>query len=284
LSIPFDIPIGRILIHAGRRIRFEGDLGNWVLRFSDVRTGGPVQVTDPKTGQLVLTAVEWVRQEMLAGRLFDPLAGRLSAEGRQLEFAGLDSPACIKRDPKSAWRFRWGWAVLQAGIERTDEAYGKFIARRAADLARNDDLGEPKPSTLRRWVRRLQKGGARTSTLVSLSGRVHGQSQLCPLDDGLVHDAAIYYWAEPGASIRDAESYMVGEREKLIAEGCTELPREAPTYETVRLRVRSLESHDTSKTKFGKAYADKEFNEVGDHVQATRFGERVYFDGTETRT
>jgi hypothetical protein len=230
----------------------------------------------------VLPTVDWVRQEHLAGRLVDPISDRQSSDTRRNHFAGLDASACTRRDRKVAHRFRWTIAALKAALPRTDEAYGRFIDDKAELLEGADGRKPPSCSTLRRWVRKFEAGGARIFTLVSLAGRNHGCSQLCDSDDSLVQEAAIYHWAEPRASIRDAEAYMVAERAKLLEQGI-DLPKTAPSYEAVRLRVRKLETYETWKRKFGKAAADKKFGAVGESIPATRFGERVYGDGTETR-
>lgn len=282
MSLPFHLPIGRIVLHQGRRIRFEGDLGDWTLRFSDVRTGAPFQVQDPKTGSLVLPTVEWVRQEFLVGRLVDPVGERQSIGDRRNHFAGLDATACSRRDRKVLARSKWAIAAIKAGLPRTDEAYGRFIETHAEEFSALTGRKQPSCSTLRRWVRKFEAGGARVFTLVSLAGRRHGCSQLCKTDDRLVHEAAIYYWAEARASIKDAEAYMRAERDKLIEAGA-DLPSKAPSYEAVRLRVRLLETFETHKRRFGKASAEKRFGAVGESIQATRFGERIYGDGTELR-
>jgi putative transposase len=281
MTLPINLSTGSTLLHNGSRIKFNRDLGDDFLDISDCRTGGPYQVVDEATGQRTMPTLQWVGREFRAGRLVDLGALRVSASGRQAEFLGLDTSACIARDPKFAWRFRWTWAALKSGIVRSDPAYAEFISRRCPDLAREDGLREPGASTLRKWVRDMEKMEFRPGTLLSHNGRVKGQSQLPELDDRLVHEAAIYYWAEPHASVMDAAAYMFAERQKAIASGAKGLGADRPTYETVRLRVRSLESYDTYASKHGKAAADAKFNATGVSVEATRIMERVFIDGTE---
>lgn len=75
---------------------------------------------------------------------------------------------------------------------------------------------------------------------------------------------------------------MRAQRDSLIEAGA-DLPPKPPSYEAVRLRVRLLETFETHKRKFGKASAEKKFGAVGESIKATRFGERIYGDGTELR-
>ena len=44
MSLPFGITVGDILLHDGRRLRFEADLGDDDLHITDVRTAARLRV------------------------------------------------------------------------------------------------------------------------------------------------------------------------------------------------------------------------------------------------
>src|SRR3546814_3582346 len=50
MSTPFTLPLHTILDHEGRKIQYQGHLGDNLLSFTDVRSGSPVTVIDPVTG------------------------------------------------------------------------------------------------------------------------------------------------------------------------------------------------------------------------------------------
>lgn len=232
MTLPFNLSVGDFLDHdAGQRLRFDSDLGGGLLRITDVRTAGPLQVVDSETGALVAPTVDWLRQEHAAGRLKAVRAEIASAAGCQRDLSGCDTDACEAIDPKAPWRQAWTEAAVKADPVKTDEGYKAFIGANAERIhaALNErreaigrtarSYGSPRPSTLRRWVREAPDDYA-PDAFVSRAGRAKGQSQLSPADDRMVHDAAHYYWGEPKASIRDAYTVLVARWMK--ANGVTE--------------------------------------------------------------
>lgn len=80
--------LGLILIHNGRKIQLEKDLGDWVLGFVDVETGLDYFVYSDACDQPIRTTIDWLYAEREAGRLIDPNEGS-DMDGRRRTF--LDS-------------------------------------------------------------------------------------------------------------------------------------------------------------------------------------------------
>lgn len=282
--------IGLILVHNGRRIRLEKDLGDWVLGFVDEETGLDYLVLSDACDQPLRTTIDWLYAEKEAGRLVDPAEGS-DHDARKRTFLGLDRAACIARDRKSAWRFRWAWAVVKDGPDTTsDDSYRDWIKTRP-DLVPDEDGNAqplPKPSSLRRWVRKLVAARGRRGALVSAAGRLKGQSPLPGLEDWLVQESAIYFWsAEEAPAILDAGAYYIEMRDR-IADGSDEelkarLAENPVRLETVRKRVRDLEGAATTEAKEGARRARRMFEAAGEGVPVERFLERVEIDGMECR-
>lgn len=280
MSIPFNLPIGGVLNHAGRRMRFEGDFGENVLSFIDCRTLARVLVPDEQTGSPVPPDIAWVMREWKAGRLTQETGGNAKS-ARRNKLKNLDASTRATLDLKYQWKAAWGMAARDAGLLKTDAAYRSFIERTSGQPGFISKFGDPTPSSLRRWVRELGEDGDGPATLVSVAGRAKGSSQLTPLDDALVHEAAIFYWSDRKASIADAYTHLSCERAKLEVERREDLGPSLPSYETVRLRVRSLDTYATRKQKYGDAAADRMFSASGEPIPVTRPFERVFLDGTE---
>src|SRR3546814_3852650 len=124
----------------------------------------------------------------------------------------------------------------------------------SSDVCSSDlNFPPPSPSTRRRHVRVLENVGSSMSVFVSAAGRANGQSQLVESEDALVHDVALRYWTTPRWSIRDAYVILVREWGALLDAGVTDLSNSVPTYETLRLRVRKLET-DRKSTRLNSSH------------------------------
>lgn len=281
--------IGLILIHNGRRIRLAKDLGDWVLGFVDDETGYDYLVLTDYCDQPIRTTIDWLFTEKEAGRLVDPCEAE-DHDGRRRLVLGLDRAACAARDPKAAWRFRWASAVLKDGPDTTsDDSYKTWIEERTDLIC--DDKGTPQAipaaSSLRRWVRKLFAAQGRRGSLVSCAGRLKGKSPLPGLEDFLVTEAALYYWAAEDASFVDSGGYYIDARDR-IADGNDEelkkrLASKPVRLETIRARARQLEGGPTTAAKKGDRRARRMFEPAGRGVPTERFLERVEMDGLELR-
>lgn len=281
MSLPMKLPIGTILLHEGRAIRFEGELGDGLLRFTDVRTAGPVQVETSPGGTPSCPDIAWVRRELLAGRLIKASIPQSCSIEHEGELARCDSAACEEIDPKSAWRRDWTIAAHGADLKKTDSEYAAFIARQHDSPSLNHpDWGSPSAPTLRKWVRGMPDEYA-PGHYISRAGRPKGFSPLKPGADSLVYEAALYYWGDKRASCKDAFELMRDNWTKLQQASPALAGKTLPTYETVRLRINSLVSYSTVAAKFGRERAEKMFGAVGNAIPTTRVLERVFIDGVE---
>src|SRR3546814_13522718 len=85
---------------------------------------------------------------------------------RSKEVARLDAAACIALDKKSSWRMAWALKAYQAGLAKTDLAFGKFITGKRSEIVSSENFPPPSPSTLRRHVRVLENVGSSMSVFV----------------------------------------------------------------------------------------------------------------------
>src|SRR3546814_2783958 len=97
-----------------------------------------------------MATFEWVAQEYAAGRLKRQTPSVVDRQGRQKEVARLDAAACIALDKKSSWRMAWALKAYQAGLAKTDLAFGKFITGKRSEIVSSENFPPPSPSTLRR--------------------------------------------------------------------------------------------------------------------------------------
>jgi len=253
------------------------------------KPGSTIFVYSDVCDEPIRTTIDWLYAEKEAGRLIDPNEGS-DMDGRRRTFLGLDKVECIRRDKKSAWRFRWAWAAMKDGPKTTSgNSYREFIASRP-DLV-NDEAGNPerlpKPSSLRRWERKLRAAKGRRGALVTCAGRLKGQSPLPGFEDWLVHEAALYFWSAEGLQIVDAGGCYIDMRDRILDGDDEELKRrlsaEPVRMETIRTRVRSLEGAATTEARDGARRSRRMFQPAGVGVPVERFLERVEIDGLELR-
>ncbi|MEA3051913.1 MAG: putative transposase [Sphingomonadales bacterium] len=285
MSLPFGIAIGDIILLGERKIRFEADLGDDDLHFTDVRTGARVRVEDPETGDLHTPTTTWLLTALKAGQIFHARSNRAVPDDRRGDLTQVDEDAADTIDPRSSWRRTWVREAKAARV-KSEPACDAFIAINHARIAqeyfnrKGRKYKKPGASTLKKWILKTPKGCA-PGAHVSLAGRPKGQSQLTDAEDALVHEAALYFWADKGAFIVDAEAVMVRGWRALKEKGGYDLAEKRPSYEAVRLRVWSIATFTTVLTKFGRERAEKMFGAVGEPIEVHRAFQRVFVDGTE---
>lgn len=282
MSLPCDLVVGDILMSERRKIRFEADLGEGDLHFTDVRTGARLRVPDPTTGELVTTTTAWLLREVRAGRISKQRPRRRKNEDRRGDMSHVDEDAADSVDPRYSWRKTWVRQARQLSVksepacERFIKSHGERIVAEYRDR-KGRAYNLPGASTLRRWIAN-EADEFQPAALISLAGRPRGQSPLTDQEDDAVTEAAIYCWAEPGASVRDGHVRLENAWNKLPADQKGE---KVPTYETVRLRFHSLATYETVKAKFGQDKAERMFGAVGESFDINRAFEKVFVDGFE---
>ena len=266
----------------GYDVRLECIHSSGVVELRDLKTLNLVQVKDPKTGNLTAPTVEWMREAYKCGMLYQIGLGPISAHDRQRQFEKLDPDACQDLDPRSTWRFRLALRAAKDNVPITDAAYRTWLSENYGREEGDTDFPRPAPSTLRRWVRTMEKRGSRTGSLVSLRGRQQGKSQLEPVVDSLVHNAALWYWTRKRASQADAYAWLVDQinsaNESLPAPRTK--PYRTPSSETLRKRINRLRCFDTVRMKYGDTAAAKQFEGSGETIAADRVLEICFMDAT----
>jgi hypothetical protein len=280
MGISFWLPIGHVLKHGDRQMRFEEALGQDILRFRYVDGDEEVVLVPCPEGEgFVLPTVKWILAGFRAGNVVDPDFNREIAS-RSAENLHLDRSACLTIDPKCGWRFDWAEAATRAGITKTEDSAKAWISQHSGPGSK------PSPRSLLRWMQNLARGGGRIGALVSAAGRQKGQSQLSDLEDRLVHKWALRYWRPNSLNGRlahkeDAAAQMQVEWDLLKEKGVPGLGEEAPSSETMRKRINSLECYSTHASRFGRASADRLYSPSGEPVPIEQPFERIFMDGVE---
>lgn len=280
MSMPFALAENAILNFGARKLRFVRELGDGFLHFRYADGEQELLTVPSKCGtEAQLPSVGWVIAQFAAGTLIDP-AYDLDHLDRTNQYLFLDRSACEDIDPKCGWKFDWADAAIRARFTRTAGATRAWIQK-------TEGLEpKPAPSTLLRWMKRLERDGGRIGALVNCAGRPKGHSQLTDVEDRLVHKWALYYWRPPlgGATLafkEDAAAMVQTEWDQLKEQGYLYLSDEAPSPECVRDRINSLMCYSTYASRYGLLAADKLFSPSGEPLQVERCFERIYMDGTE---
>ena len=277
-NIPFHLPEGHILDFGNRQIKFEEALGDGLLRFRYLDGDGEV-VLVPDSGGFVLPSVFWAIEQFRAGNLLDK-DFRPDLQKCRVNNLLLDRAACLLIDSRCGWRFDWAEAAIREGITRTEDAARVWIAEA-------DGPGKkPQPRSLLRWMRKIELAGGRIGAIVSASGRPKGHSQLSDVEDRLVHKWAMGFWYPSSLNGRlahkeDAAAMVVAEWDLLAEMSVPGLGDEAPSAETVRKRINSLECYSTHAARYGRPAADRYYSPSGEPVAIERPFERIFMDGVE---
>lgn len=286
--VPFMLPENTCLVHVKLgRIRFLGHLGDWVLRFVD-EAGNLVRIPLESSNELVMTTVPWVIAEFHAGRLHDPVYAEAGST-REGRFLGLDRAACVARDPRCAYRWGWGMAALEAGLQYS-EAQIKAWLPTARPVGHPDDpvaiskmlAVTPPWRSLIRFMKRLRTGGLEIGSCVNGSGRQEGEGQLSEIEDRLIENVALQFNSNPLlATADDAAALCVRYWQEMKASGVDGLRAAPPTAEAIRLRIIRTENPTTRAMRQSPGAARRFFDAHGEPVGSERPFERAYVDGVE---
>ncbi|MEO1968473.1 MAG: integrase [Sphingomonadaceae bacterium] len=266
----------------GRDVRLERVHNNGSIELIDLKTLDRVQIIDPSTGMPTAPTIEWMREAYKGGMLYLVDKRPSCADERQRIYERLDPDACGDLDPKSVWRFRLAYRASKDSIKKTDDAAASWLSDNFGSEEGDRDFPCPAPSSLRRWIRDLEQRSPRTGSLVSLRGRRAGQSQLNPIVDALVHEAALWFWTRKRAKMIEAYAWL---KERIAATNSALLeerrtPYPTPSFETLRKRIQRLRCHDTVLSKEGEKAAAKLYHGSGEGIKADRVLEICFMDAT----
>lgn len=287
LSSASDPFIGGLAVDAefrcdGRDVRLQRIRNDGVVELIDLKTLSFVQTVDPETGERTAPTIEWMREAYKQGMLYQIGLGDIDACERQRQYEKLDPDSCKDLDPKSVWRFRLAFRAAKAGIAKTDEGAAIWLADNYGSAEGDTDFPRPSPSSLRRWMRDLEKRGARTASLVSLRGRKSGNSQLEPIVDALVHKAVHWFYTRKRATLTEAYAWLkeqIAKANLSLPIGRSE-PYKTPSFETLRKRIKRLRCHATAAYREGEKAAAKLYKGSGESIKADRVLEICFMDAT----
>ena len=279
IAHPLSLPAGMRLLHNDIPLVHMGYLGSWRV---DIRRedGRPLTLGQDAHGRDVPLDIDWILEQSLANALFDADSPLKPIGGRRAVFLKLPHAACIARDPAAGDRHAWAMAALDAQIPRSMPRAKKFIEERKSDLPQIE-LGA---RTLIYWIARLcEDPRRRIGNLVSTAGRLDGQSQLHPDLNAIVHQEAATFWTGEHPTFFDAAADVLGTFEEKQEAG--EIPSHlaCPSYETVRYRIKKLETSLSLETRKNRHRSDRFFGANGEPVEVTRPFERVTLDGVVHR-
>lgn len=265
-------------ITATRPIEGCADESNLFIELVDEQTRRPLQYRDPETGEKQPFTLAILRDLYAIGKASFSSEPE-SATERQGRFATMDPHAIIDRDPKARWKANLAQRALQSGVKRTDRECRDFLEDHYGTEQGDFDYPKPSPSTLRRWMSKLVKSRKDASVLASLAGRPKGRSQLDPVVDGLVHEAALYFWTRPRAQVMDAFSWLSDQIDRLPSknDGSIHL---CPSKQTLYKRVDALRCYDTVKAKHGEREAERRYRGSGENLVVNDLLDVVLMDAT----
>lgn len=280
--LEYGIAIGHEFWHGTIRLRVERVEADGGVDLRNSRTGALVTIRNPD-GSTSRTTVEWMRLEYAAGRLVSVVPSAESVSERQQRFLSMDASIAVARDRKSTWRRSLAWRASTDEVLSSDAACGAWLdgnyGRQPGDLA----YPRPHGSSLRRWMRALDKGDNRIGAVVSQAGRLRNSSQLPAEVDMAVNEAAMYFYcAGPGCSQTASDSYLDELVVKLNQQHPgRDQPFVKPSRQTLRKRIEKLECFETWEAKYGRESAERKYRGAGEPILVDHVLEVCLMDATE---
>ena len=244
----------------------------------DRKTRKPLLYRDPDSGEKVTFTLTILRKLFQIGKAAFKHKPENASE-RQGRYALMDPHAILDRDPKARWKTDLAQRALTAGTKLTDRECREFLEDNYGKEIGDFSYPKPSPSTLRRAMSKLRKNKHDASVLASGAGRPKGRSQLDPIIDALVHNAALFYWTRPRAQVVDAHAWLDDQIEKLKAKSGISSYK-CPSKQTVYKRVDALRCYDTVKSKLGEKEAERRYRGSGENLVVNDLLDVVLMDAT----
>lgn len=294
----FTLPIaeGQAFLYDRSRYVFHGWVGNR-LHITD-EAGHVLLIDDESVDGEAMPIASWFLQEYIRSRISIPSSSQNERDKRDR----LDLAAAVVRDPTSLKRFTWGLLAHSAKLPKTNAKIQKWLMETPCPDVPGIEFSAPsskarceilhklqsefaiKPSarSVIEWMAKIKKGEG-ISAFVNRAGRPDGHSQLPPKVDQLVSRTTELFYEHPDKlpSIEDAAGLATHWWERLHAEGEADIGTTAPTYETIRHRIRKNENFENYKLRYGAFRARAKFAPKGESIEITRPFELIYMDGVE---
>lgn len=295
-GLPLPVKIGQAFVCEGRKLILQGKVGDR-LHITD-QNGSVFLVLDKNLGGEALPDETWLWQEFLAGRLIVTLSGRPQEDRRER----LDVAAAVVRDPASLKRYTWARMGRAAGLKQNQQDVQRWLDNTPCpdvppiSFSTSDALHrqkvtakleavfavKPKARAVMEWMKVL-KAGRGIGAFVNKAGRPLEHSQLPPKVNSIVGRVTELYYERPEdfPSMEDAAALASMLWEKLAESGDINLGAEAPSYETIRRRIRRNETYANYLLRYGRHAAMAKFAPKGEPIPVTKPFERIFVDGTE---
>lgn len=294
---------GDRIVHLGRRLVYNGELGEGLLDIAYEAAGNRFLVIDQDDGTTAMPTVNWLTNELAAGHVtFE----RLRRRGNRVipippmanaEIEGQE-PAAIEITRKLRW--------LRALDERPDLRFSDaslhaFIAITSLK-PEFQRYPAPHPSTLRRWYNNRGVPGERCiGDMRCGRGRYPRLSALDPVVAKAMNRYVARYWADRALSMTDAygllttlvahlEDRKVGRRRLTNGQYANRLHKPSPdlldadlhcpSFETFRRRLNAAQNRMTYEARYGAKAAEELYRTNLGSPTATRILERAELDHT----
>lgn len=276
MTVSIRLNAGECWSYCGKRVRFQRYFGDNILYFLDEATLGPFQI-EGDDGKQRAPDIEWAVKAFAVGDLKREPDPQGPPVRRKAALKEIGPEEAQQLDPMARVR-----AFVVRGLDalpetpRSERSYNIALAKLWA--AHPEQVAKfprrPSARAARRWMDERGSPGDRTiPQMVSMSGRVKRTPRICPDVRVQIQQAALWYWSSRRWSITDAYARLTEELE-IINAGRSEspilLPLQRPSYETLRLQIRRLESFDTVREKHGLRAANTKFKANGKGLSATR--------------
>lgn len=281
------LPLGSVGIAAGTLFEIDGRYvkikkihDHGVLEIVDQLTMVQIEIRSEISGERISPTLDWLRERYIAGevRPVEPAEIAFKTAGRT---DLMDPERLLDRDPDARWRRGFIARAYESKTPRTDSDLGTWINE---EFGRHpDDNGRTRPSgsTLKRWIRNWLKSQGSEWNMIFVRGRRRRTSQLDPRADRIADDCALWYWASPQESKRNAwfrAKVTIRDYNANLKQG--EAPLKNFSEQTMRNRIDRFKCYDTVKAKHGKKHAEKLFKGAGEGLNAASPLEIALMDAT----
>lgn len=256
------------------KLLFERSLGDGLLQFTNLATGGPFQIVDDLTGASRMTDTAWIEQMIREGRLRLLRDSIGPVVGRRPSMEELDPDEIVKKDPRAPMKVFVVRELIARNSKKSDPHIGRHLREMwTPDVA--ERFGEmPPPSTVRRWLARSPEVDIRMIDVMSRSGCGDRATRLDPAMREFVDEGSRWYYADRGRRLRDVEAYVEDKRgtenKRRIDEGSLEPELKPVSRETIRRAILAIRCEDTLREKYGADWVKRRFRVSGDPLQTQR--------------
>jgi len=173
-------------------------------------------------------------------------------------------------------------------VPLSDRSLNNFIATMSLSEGLDQEGWRPSAGTMRRDIKKRGASGYRPMSLMMRKQRTGCRSPFRPETRSLMSSIARWFYAVRHRSISDAYAKFCRLHNYLEARECRRMGMtrkwKRPSYETLRMEIRSSESFEFVESKFGVKEARRRYSAVGEGMRADRPLDIVMVDATVVDT